>query len=387
MVYRRSRTNIRKPTRRRAAVRRSVRRPITRRRVTRTHRCKPCGPRELTPSARFALAQLDPFEPRAVGAKVPDSNTMPSLANCDTDIVPFNAPTQGGYLVGAAFAPAYNSSVLTSTDVGQGNLSWGTAYQYGRRNATNVNAAMEAIRPVAHAIRISSGIAPTQATGFVHIGISVESYNNTAANAFFEYPTTIAQMAGLAFYKRVTLASLTQSPLTIINKWIDDTGFRYSDPRATYVNSAGAPFNTQLHFQQSWGVIVIIIDGQGSTTISPLSVEHILHTEGLPKKDAFVLGTPAAPSSPGVMSAVSAMAGDTDFSHTEAQQDTYINTGLNILQRGAAVAGNRVVEVLSPIAEHIGARVGDAASNYALNALMGMGGIAGVNNQPMRLAI
>jgi len=392
MVYRRSRTNIRKPVRRaarRTSVRRATRRPVTRRRSTKTHRCKPCGIRELTPSARFALAQLDPFEPRAVGAKIPDSNTMPSLANVDTDIVAFNAPATTGFLVAAAFAPSYGSAVWTSTDVSASAVAWGSSSNQPRRNRTNVVASLEAIRPVAHAIRISSGLAPTSATGFVHIGISVESRVNTALVTNYEYPTTVNQMAGLAFYKRVTLASLTQSPLTIINKWIDDTGFRYDDPRTEYTTANGSttPAYSTLQMQQSWGVLIVMIDGQSSTSISPLSVEHILHTEALPKKDAFIIGTPAAPSSPGIMSAVSSMAGDTDFAHTEAQQDTYINTGLGVLQRGAAAAGERVFEVLSPIAEHVGARVGDAAASYAMNAVLGYGGIGGVNNQPMRLAL
>jgi len=390
MVYRRSRTNIRKPIRRRATARRTYKRTSVRRRPSgRRSMCKPCGIRELTPAARFALAQLDPFEPRAVGAKVPDTNTMPSLANCDTDIVAFNAPIAAGNLVAAAYAPGYSSSITASNDVSPFAVTWPSTATASRRNKANVVAAIEAIRPVAHAVRISSGLAPTAATGFVHIGISVESRVNTAVSLNFEYPTSVNQMSGLAFYKRVTLASLTQSPLTVINKWIDETGFRYEDPRSSYDTAVGGgtPQLTDFKFQQSWGVIIIMVDGQTSTTVSPLSVEHILHTEGLPKKDAFILGTPAAPSSPGIMSAVSSMAGDTDFAHTEAQQDTYVNQGLNVLQRGAAAAGERVFEVLSPIAQHVGARVGDAAATYALNSVMGYGGIGGVNNQPMRLAL
>lgn len=393
MVYIRSRGNIRKPVRRRTAARRPIRRraPVRRRAAPRRSRRSSnmrLLPQQLTPSARFALAQLDPFEPRALGAKIPDTNTFPSIANTDTDIVACNAPGTGGFLVAAAFAPSYNSAVCFSTDVSASALTWPSAYSQSRRNATNVYGAVEAIRPVAHAIRISCPLAPTSTTGFVHIGIAVESLWNTAANTIFEYPTSVNQMAGLAHYKRFTLASLTQSPLTIINKWIDETGFRYDDPRAAYSNFTAATSFTpsSLKYQNSWGVLIVMIDGQTSTTASPLSVEHILHSEAIPKKDAFILGTPAAPSSPGIMSAVSSMVGESDFTHTEATQDSYMNQGVQLLQTGAAAAGERVVEVLEPIARQVGARAGDAALNYAVGAVMGYAGISGVNNQPLRLA-
>lgn len=41
----------------------------------------------LTPSAKFAMAQLDPFDPAVAGAKIPDSNTMPSISSSDIDIL------------------------------------------------------------------------------------------------------------------------------------------------------------------------------------------------------------------------------------------------------------------------------------------------------------
>lgn len=395
MVYRRSRTNIRKAPRRRRrqSVRRraSVRRrgPIRRRQMSKV--AQSC-PGELSPAAKFALAQLDPFEPKCLGAKVPDSNTMPSLANADTDQINMAPPSAGGNLIGLAFAPMYSQSILSATESTASAVAWSTNWG-SRRNYNNLVAQVEAIRPVAHAIRLSSPLAPTSASGFVHIGLAVESRKNgvTGGGALPDLPKSVNEMTGLAYYKRFTLASLTQSPVTAINKWIDDTGFRYDDPRSlnSYAGeSGGNTFNNTLNFGTSWGILVVLVDGQTSTAASPLSFEHVLLTECIPRKDAFILGSQAAPNSPGTMSAVSSMLTETDFSHTEAQQESYIQAGIDEIARGARVAGTQVYNnVAVPLLQRLGAHGVNTATNMAINAMMGYGGIAGVNANENRLAL
>jgi len=392
MAYRIQKGNIRKPRRRRQTTRRrSVRkaprrRTSTRRQMNKKNDC--VCPGELSAAAKFALAQLDPFEPKCLGAKVPDSNTMPSIANADTDQVTLAGPATSGHLIAIAFNPAYQLSVLPAT-AGAAAVTWGGAWS-ARRNASNVNSSVEAIRPVAHAVRMVSPLAPTSATGFVHVGIAVESRYSSIASSSPDFPTTINQMTGLAHYKRFTLASLTQSPVTIINKWIDETGFRYEDPRATnlYVSDAGTPSTREFNFNQSWGTLIVMVDSQPSTATVPISFEHLLLTECLPRKDAWVLGTQAAPHSPGTMSAVSVMSSETDFAHTEAQQDTYIQEGLRSFERGAAVAGERVWnDVAAPLLSRFGNAVVNTGVAMAFNAINGRGGIPGVNSNPARLIL
>ena len=204
-----------------------------------------------------------------------------------------------------------------------------------------------------------------------------------------DYPTTVNQMTGLAHYKRFTLASLTQSPVTIINKWIDETAFRYDDPRAapSFIGSGTGVTATTFNFWQSWGALIIMVEGQSAGT-TPISFEHLLLTECLPRKDAWVLGTQAAPNSPGTMSAVSVMTSETDFAHTEAQQDTYIQEGLRAFERGAAVAGERVWnDVAAPLLQRFGNAVVNTGAAMALNAISGRGGIPGVNSNPGRLTL
>jgi len=395
MVYVSYRGNVRKPrrsVRKRTSVRR--RRTYTRsapRRARRTYRrsmakCK-C-PAELTPGAKFALAQLDPFEPTALGAKVPDSNTIPSIASSDVDIVTLAAPAVNNNLLATAFAPSITSSINTATE-GAGAVTWTTTYA-ARRNATNITASIEAYRPVAHAVRLSCPLAPTAAGGFVHIGIDVESRVNSAAANTYDYPTTIAQMSGLAHYKRVTLASLTQTPLTVINKWIDDSGFRYDDPRSAYATagSGSAPNPTVFNFQQSWGVIIVMIEGQQATGGAPLSAEHLLLSEYLPRKDSFLIGSQAAPNSPALLSATSRMVGEHDFAHNDIEQDSYTARGAQHLMAGLAQTGEQAYNQYAPqIFQAVGRGVGNAAMNWGVNLAAGLAGINGVNANPGRLSL
>jgi len=394
MAYRIQKGNIRKPRRRRQTTRRrSVRKTATRRRTSNRRQYgkkNDCHcPGELSAAAKFALAQLDPFEPKCLGAKVPDSNTMPSIANADTDQVQLTGPVTTGNLIGMAFNPSYASAYMQAAEVSASAVSWPTTWTQ-RRNYSNVVASVEAIRPVAHAVRMVSPLAPTSTTGFVHVGISVESRVSSLAGVAPDYPTTVNQMTGLAYYKRFTLASLTQSPVTIINKWIDESAFRYDDSRSVYANSGSAstPNTTTFQFNQSWGTLIVLVEAQPSSAAIPISFEHLLLTECLPRKDAFILGTQAAPNSPGTMSAVGTMLSETDFAHTEAQQESYISAGVEELARGAQVAGERVwTDVGVPLLQRFGNNVLNAGMMYAVNAATGRGGIPGVNSNPARLIL
>ena len=291
-------------------------------------------------------------------------------------------------MTGFAFRPTYNSAVISATPVDAATVSWGAsvgANATNRRDYSAFIAQMEAVRPVAHAVRVVSQLAPTTATGFVHIGLSVESFYNSPTT--WQFPTTVNQMTGLSYYKRVTLASLTQTPLTVINKWIDERGFHYQDAQQGVTLATGAGPEVSSPFGGDWAVIVILIEG-APVSPSPLSAEHLFMSESIPKKDSLLIGTQAAPNSPGIMSAVSTMQGDTDFSHVEAGQESHIQAGLNSLSRAAATAGEQVwSNVAAPLLQRVGTAAGTAAGNALLNAIRGRGGLPGVNANPTRLML
>lgn len=361
--------------------RRTYRRRTSTRSKRKSSKPKCVCPTEMTPGTKFVMAQLDPFDTAVLGAKIPDSNTIPSIANSDTDIVNIATTAVATDLSGTAFRPGYTWGTVPAT--GGAALNWGAAYAtlaQNRSKRANYAAVVELTRPVAHAVRISSPLAPTAATGFVHIGLSTETIRNEVT---WQFPTTLAQMSGLQHYKRVTLASLTQSPITVINKWIDDTAFRYSDPTAGVDASTGSTFQTDY----SWGVIVIMVEG-APVNSTVLSCEHLLLSEGLPKKDSVIIGSVAAANSPATMSAVGTLSTTQEPFHTEAEQDSYIARGINAVAQGAAQHGENLFQnVAVPLLERAGAYGVNAAAAYAYNALTGQGGIAGVNNNANRLAL
>lgn len=372
-TYTRRRVGARVSVRRRASMRR---RPSVRSQ-RRTHVCS-----TMSPSAKFALAQLDPFDNSALGAKIPDSNTMPSLSNHDTDILSVLGPVALGELSAYAFRPQYTQAVITAT-FGGGSIQWGATYgsnATNRQKRSNYLSAIELTRPVAHAIRLSSPVSPTTASGFVHIGLATET---NYLNASWTFPTNVSEMSGLQHYKRVTLASLTQSPLTVINKWLDDTGFRYSAPSSGLVLGGDATFQTDY----GWGVIVVICEGT-PVSAQVLSVEHLLVSEGIPQKSGVIIGSVAAPNSPGTMSAVGTMSTEQTPFHTEAEQDSYIQRGVDAIARGAAAAGEQVYSnVAIPLLERVGSFGAATAAQMAYNALTGVGGLPGVNANAGRLAL
>jgi hypothetical protein len=365
----------------RARARAPVRRRTTRSNPGRRYAPKECHcPGELTPAQKFIYSQADPFDPKCLGAKIPDSSTVPSISVFDVENVPLTlavATNQKCY----AFLPQYTFSGVAATE-GAAGWTWPAAFagSFNRAKRTQYNATYELDRPIAHAIRLSSSVAPTSATGFVHVAIGFES---NLGSTTWTWPTTTASLSGCQFYRRVTLASLTQSPLTIINKFTDETAFRYQDRNGPNVAAelTGTANSFQILGSRSWGALLIAFEGVG--TLAPLNIEHLLMTEAIPNYDSSAVGTTAAPNQPSVIAAAGGMAANTDFVHTEAQQDTYVAQALDAARQGAAAAGDVVMEqMLIPIARQAGYNaVGTVASYVAAGAL----GLAGVNANPNRL--
>lgn len=345
-------------------------------------------PSEVSPADKFVLANIDPFHPKCFGAKIPDTATIPSNAITVTEnytCVPPTATQNSCW----AFFPNFTESIVPSIAGANTNIwAWPTGLNstdtsdWGR--STDFRNIYENTRPVAHGIRISSPVAPTSATGFVHIAVAFESWLGATT---WPWPTTPAGLSGYQFYKRVTLASLTQTPLTLVNKYTDETAFRYSDSSAhgwANIGGVNTSGNAMFHIPWSWGVLLIAVEGVNSA--NPLQLEMILHHESIPKSTSIVSGSNAAPSQPSVLASVAHMSANTDFAHTEAEQDTYVNQAIQAASEGARAAGDYAFEsIVRPAAYGLGQQAAYAAM-HGLAALVGRG-IGGVNNDPNRLAI
>ena len=368
---------------RRAAPRVRRRRTTTTKRRSVKSKCE-CPPTSLDPGQKFLLAQADPFETKVLGAKIPDSNTIPSVPVCVSEIrsllLDVSNPT---YARCYAFLPNFSDSVIVANSTGVANWVWPTSFGGGSdwsKQADFVNG-FEGTRPVAHGIRISCPLAPTTCTGFVHLAVAVESF---AGATTWPYAANLADLSGYSWYKRVTLSSLTQSPLTVINKYIDETAFRYS---SASTRGTGQATTMDFQFPWSWGAILIAVEGHPIGG-SPLQFEMILHHESIPKNTGVLLGSNAAEYAPGVLGATSHMVANTDFAHTEDQQENHIRSSITTAaQAGASRAGNIAMErIIAPAVENLAYRLTGGAISAGLSYLAGRG-ISGVNNDPNRLAL
>jgi len=398
MAYRRTKTNIRRAPRRkrRTSVRRvyAPRRATLRRRTQRRQRVTECKcPGEMSPGEKFVMIQSDPFDTKYFGAKIPDSSTIPSLPtplqyNYSLTTDPASQPN---WAHAWAFYPCVKNANVRLNGLSPTSWSVSSFSTSDAPQASSFLTQFEAYRPVAHSIRLSCPFAPTTTTGFVHIAIATETVftaGGSAVQQITQLASNLSDLSGYTFYKRVTLASLTQSPITLINKWTDETAFRYQSPAALVPTDATAGPNT-FHVPFSWGTLMVAVEGVSSATaaaaITPLQAEVTLHSECIPQKTSTLLGSTAAAYSSGVLNAVSQAVAQTDFAHTEDQQE---NTIRSYAEEVANAMGTSTAELQGLAGQAVRAGLRYGARYVAGGAARRMAnGIGGVNNNPYRLAI
>jgi len=391
--YRRS---YRRPAPRRSySMYRSRRRaaPVRRRRTTRPRTTRSavakrgCAcPSLLSAADKWSLAQVDPFNPRAFGGKIPDSNTVPSCAVALQDLVALPLAVVTDTRAFAFLPRVQRGRMITSTGAA-GSWTWPAAYAGNSSftKGTDYAAAYELDRPVAHAIRLSSAVPPTTAQGFVHIAIAYESFAENGATTW-PWPTTIAGLSNYQFYKRVTLASLTQSPLVVVNKYMDETAFRYS-ATSDITGAAGAATGTLQTFHTffSWGAILVALEGVNA--LEPLNCEVLLHTEAIPKQSGAVSGTPAAVGNSNIMGATSYMVSNTPESFTQAEHEGYVSRAQSMWQEGWNQAGNYADAEIRRRGPSLAQQLFQAAVGMGVNWARGGGGLGGINDDHNRLAL
>lgn len=380
MVRRRStaRSSARSTARRSSYRRRPVRRRAYAPRAI-PRNPAPTGLTSLSKQIRkvpFLMAHIDPFLPVVRGVKVPDTNTMESDTALCADEYSFTI-TSATNVKCVAFNPSITSLIVPSTE-GAGAWTWPAAFASGVDCAqlANIQAASTAYRTVAHGIRLSCGSAPTTVTGFAHIAIySPGTYGETT----WPFPTTLAQMRDLPFYRKVTLASLTQSPLTIVNKFLDQTAFRYFDTRelaAGYTNSGRASFQ----ITHSWATIFVAIENAPASS-APIGIESVLHIETIQKQGGTNSSSPAAPGNPELMAAAGHMAANTDASHFESEQGTILRQATDAVSEGLNQGAQAVAERLAPVLRSATANAVYYGTGAVLNAVLPRVGSMNINGQ------
>jgi len=387
MAYARKATGgRRRPTRRRLTrvgrsytARTAYSRTPRKRRVTRRTTMK-----RGTPFNAYALAHVDPFDDRCRGIKIPDANTMPSVGltiSQETTMI-----CDGTNANAHVFVPSPGVFEVTATRKNLGSNFWGwatastdyvlpAACQNPSNKLAAITAGYDLVRTVAHGVRLSCGLSPTTVTGFAHISISSRPMLANYADDFF--PKNIAEMSESTWYKRVPLATLTQRPLTVVNKILDTTATTYASPRRAFVSEGAGALEVYQSIGSSPGSfdrdslngfanIVIAVEGAPSGS-SPLVIETIMHLEALPRSVGLQSGSLAAPSRPDVLAGVSHMASTTPAEHFEGEEASAISRAASAFAAGASAAAGGIVETVIDAA----GRAGYAATEHAFRRAVG----------------
>lgn len=286
---------------------------------------------------KYLAAQINPFEDSVTGVKIPDANSMPSSTVKSDDY--FTLTLAAGESCSANAITVDPSTYRISAPVGSAGSSWTWAAAYGGTTSASKRGQMAsecaAYRAVAQAVRITSGLAPTTVTGFVHVALYIVSTYNQAT---WDLPTTVTALANLPGYKRIPLSRLTTEGLVVVNRPLDCTSQRYEDIDA----AVGQTASTQNEFQipHQWAVILIAVEGVPLAS-TPIVIEVATHYETIQRPTAVTPPTAAARYSPTSLGAASSINSDAPPSVTDSELGLRVNAAVRAAERGAAnVTGN-----------------------------------------------
>jgi len=105
--------------------------------------------------------------------------------------------------------------------------------------------------------------------------------------------TSLADLATSPFYKKYPIVSLTQRPLKVVNKIIDETAFKYTLP--SQLEDSGS-LTVNIAGTNGWGTIIVAVTGVPVGT-TPVSIETITQFETIPAIGASTSTSPAATNS------------------------------------------------------------------------------------------
>jgi len=326
------------------------------------------------PLSQYQLAQVDAFDPRAVGVKIPDSNTTPSCGVMVSDDLSLSIPGTN-FASCYAFQPSIGSTMVTGVPASTASWSWPAAFAgvTGSSKLLTIGANYDLYRPVAHGVRISSSLSTTAATGFVHIAV----YPSRTTKATWDFPTTLALMSECMWYTRVTVSSLTQTPYVIQNKFLDCTAQRYIDT-ANLSNTVGDNPTAGsragvLNVANEWCTILIAIEGAavGGVLTVPISAETLVHYEALPSPGGIQAGAPAAQFDPQDLQGASTLAAQTDPVQqvSPSGQSSALNAATQVLQ----ATGNLLSDIGQSVAPGARQAFISAAAGVANNYIQQRG--------------
>jgi len=237
---------------------------------------------------KFALGQINPFDPNVKGARVPDQNTAPSDTFYAQDETPIVVQALN-HAQCKAFMPVIRHIAVTCGGVATDEWAWQAAYggKAATGNLTAIEAQFQLYRPVAHGVKIQCSTSNLNAEGFVHVAL----YSASTRDTTWQLPVKISEMSECPYYKRIPLSSLSNNgPLYVVNKYMDPSAHIYRDVTYTATQSG------ENEFMSTFGWMTILVAVTGVQNNSAVIVENITHFEGTLRKTAFGQSRSAEPS-------------------------------------------------------------------------------------------
>lgn len=294
------------PRRKRIPRRSTMRkRSSTRKAGTMRTRPRPSG-RALPVVPQFTLAQINPFDARAFGVKVPDDNTAMSSTFTTQDQFQFSTVVANASNL-VAFTPNPRFYAIPCTEGGAGLGTWTAVAGFAGATTTakfaSIDASYSVARPVAHAIRISSALPVNTAAGYLHVCLYTPS---RFADTTWEVPLSLSQMIDQPGYQRISISSLTQCPVLVVNKFVGPSAWVYTgvNDGNNSATTSGVPA-----IPMGWQYICVAVSGVAALTTA-IDIENICHFEGQLFRGALNENDAAAAPDAAVLEATASLVGD-----------------------------------------------------------------------------
>jgi len=318
---------------------------------------------------KYILSQADPFDPNVDGCKIPDANAQPSFALKALDTFDLSTSAAQSCTV-LAINPAFEATFVQGVFATATSWTWPAAYAYTQNSGklTQFRADAELFRPVAHACRVTSGLAPTAATGFVHVCVAVMG---TFGQATWPLPTSVAEMQNVPGYKRIPIGRLTAEGLTLINRPLDCTGQRYQDSdSALFGNSSRNEFTAGMN----WGCLIVAVTGVAASS-TPVTIENVLHVENIPRFTSVSMATPAAKYNPPALAGAANAQSKAQSSALDSEKPARKASAIQAAFQGLGVAGRGTGSFLTRALQSVRTQARTPSNASMRSASAGLGSI------------
>jgi len=280
-------------------------------------------PTATAPLDKYIVANFQPFADHARGAKIPDDNTLPSVAATLNERVVLTADANG--FAAMTFRPFSAGSYTAPASISAGGaITWtaGVTTDF----STTMGDDFRTIRTVGGGIKLDYESRPDEAAGSVHIALIPDINHSTQAYGSNYWPSTLTEIANSAWFEDVTVDKLVKTGLSVPFKRIDSSAnfYRYNDPSSTS-SSISDPSSL---LTTGWSNIVVFVTG--ATPNAVFDIDCILHVEALKTADSvtFISQTPAKPYKPSLMQVVSSGHASSDVVNYGDNHAAHVKAGL-----------------------------------------------------------